>query len=162
MPKQEHMEQKKEQCVKKPGELYFLALIFIIMLLVFIEALEHPGIFPWDPKGPGFIAQIMSLIIMIITILIAIDIIRKDYKEGKISEVVQYLITKQVAAIIIIILIYALLLETLHFELSTLLLLVGTMIFLDRKKPITKIIVSVGTLLFILVVFQTIFQIILP
>lgn len=147
---------------KKGGEFYFLGLLFVLMGFTFKNSLEHPGIFPYQAAGPGFFPQLMSGFILILCVLLVFELLRDNYKEQKFSDVMKFLFSFEVIAALILITLYAVFLEILHFELDTLLFLIAAMIVLDRKEYLKKVIVSVGTLVFIIVIFNTIFQVILP
>ena len=57
---------------------------------------------------------------------------------------------------------YALVVETIHFVPATFLFLVGTMYLLEPDKLVLKLIVSAGTLGLLYLIFSTLFQVVLP
>ena len=94
--------------------------------------------------------------------LLFIQLMRERYKEGKITEVIKSLFCREVIIIIVMVTLYALLLEKLHFAPTTMLFLFFSMVLLERKKPVNKFIISAGTLASIILIFEYIFQVILP
>ncbi|MGI5911842.1 MAG: tripartite tricarboxylate transporter TctB family protein [Syntrophomonadaceae bacterium] len=161
MSEKEQTEQQPVQPVKG-GELYFLGFLFVFMIFVLIEALKQEGIFEGVLGGAGSLPQAISILLLILIILTAVDLLRKNYKEAKFKDAITSIFTMKVLGVIVLIILYAFILETLHFTLTTFLFLLACMIVLERGKYVTKLIVSVGMLVFVIVIFKYIFLIILP
>lgn len=158
----EQEKQKSLQSGKKAGELYFLFILFVLFVILLKEALKQEGILEGVSGGPGIIPQLMSGAALVMVVLLFIQLMRKHYKEGKIIEVIKSLFCREVITIIGMVVLYALLLERLHFVPTTMLFLFFSMILLDRKKTVNKLIISAGMVASIVLIFRYIFQVILP
>jgi putative tricarboxylic transport membrane protein len=158
-------ENKKKHPVqsnKKLGEIYFLVILLALFALFFYEAMGDKGILSGNLGGSGTIPQLMAAAALIMIALLFVQFIKQQYKEGKILEVFKSLFTKELIGIIVMVVLYALLLEKLHFVFTTILFLFFSMILLDRKRIANKLIISVATVAVIVLIFRYIFQVILP
>ncbi|WP_422443930.1 tripartite tricarboxylate transporter TctB family protein [Thermoanaerobacterium sp. DL9XJH110] len=161
------MEEKNEQfelqrTKKNPGELYFLLLLFIINGAFFIESLKLKGIMQGLYNESGFIPQIISAVSIIMISILIIHYIRGNDTEKKPFEALRYLFSRDVIILLVLVILYAFVLEILHFKLATFLFLYISMLMFDRNKPVQKFIISLGTLVSIVVIFAYLFQVILP
>lgn len=145
----------------KPGELYFIISLFMLAGAFLIESLKLKGIIQGSSNGPGVIPQIMSLSILFMLCLVCIQYVR-NHKESAPIKVVRYLFSTEVITLLVLVTLYALLLELLHFEITSLLFLWVGMFLLERRNLLKKLIISVCTLGFLLLVFNYIFKVVLP
>lgn len=150
------------QSKQKPGELYIVSLLFITFVLFFYEAFGDNGILQGELNGPGSISQLIIVVGLIMLVLLFMQFIKKHYKEGTISQVVQTLFSKDLIAIITFIVLYALLLEKLGFILTSILFLFASMVILEPKKILNKLLISLVTVGTIVVIFRYVFQVLLP
>jgi hypothetical protein len=154
-----------EEVVEKPlpkGEYKMLALLMIICGGLFYDSLNSPGLFQGVTSGPGSIPQLVAGSLVLMIVVLAIQSFVKGYKEGSFGEFIHYLFDKDVVILITTVLLYGLIVETIHFVPATFLFLVGTMYLLERKHLLLKIAVSAGTVGGLYLIFSTLFQVVLP
>jgi ABC-type multidrug transport system permease subunit len=82
--------------------------------------------------------------------------------KNKVKETINSMLNRRIVVSIILIFIYAFLLGIVGFEISTLLFLFSIMMFLKAGKWFKVLIISSVTLGVIIVIFSTIFNVILP
>lgn len=146
----------------KKGEYKMLVLLLIICGALFADSLKVPGLVQGVPSGPGSIPQLVSGGLVLLVLGISLPFIKRGYKEGSFKEAINYLFNQDVVVLLIMLVLYGLFLETLHFIPTTFIFLVGTMYLLDRTRLVHKMIVSAGTLAVLVLIFSTIFQVVLP
>jgi hypothetical protein len=156
--------QEKQQLAKqqKPGELFFLIILFAIVGAFFVEAAKLKGLFQGTFNGPGTIPQLIVVVMTIMICLHGYGIYKKSSFSSEPLKIIQYLFSINVIALLIMVVLYAFLLEILHFKLTTFFFLFLLMYFFDRKRPLQKLAVSLGTLGFIIVIFAFLFEVVLP
>lgn len=162
MSAKDNEKQQLEESVQKPGELYFLLILFAIFSVFLYQSLKDKGLLEGEIGGSGTIPQLFTGAALIMIALLFIQFVKKNYKEGKILEVIKFLFSRDLIIIILLVVLYALLLESLHFILTTTLFLFFSMMFLERKKVANKLIISMATVAAIVLIFRYIFQVILP
>lgn len=150
------------QPVQNPGELYFLLLLFSVFSLFFYEALKQDGVLEGELAGPGVIPQLMIGASLIMVVMLLLQFRRNGYKEGKIINVINILFSKDLVAILMTVILYALLLENLKFILTSALFLFFSMVLLDRKKYFHKLMLSLASVAIIVLIFRYVFQVVLP
>ena len=144
------------------GEYKMLALLLIIGLALFIDSLRSPGLFQGVSSGPGSIPQLVAGALVLMVLALAVQGIRRGYREGSLRECAHYLFDKDVVILLISVSIYGLVVETLHFVPATFLFLVSTMFLFDRRQLLLKIAVSAGTVGALHLIFSQLFQVVLP
>ncbi len=153
----------------KPGEKAFSFIILIFSILALIESIR---LFKSDPtsSSAGALPLFLSSIMLIFTLKIILLEDRKtgsenesiDRKEQFISAV-QYIFPKDILVMFVFTLIYCLLLILgLGFVISTILFLIASMTYLMRGQIVKNVIYTAILMVFILIVFQTVFKVILP
>ncbi|MCX7779467.1 MAG: tripartite tricarboxylate transporter TctB family protein [Negativicutes bacterium] len=147
---------------QKKGELKMLALLFVIFGALFLDSLRLDGAFQGHYSGPGGIPQLVSALMLVLIVVAAVNLLRQGYKEGTFQDIVTFLFDKDVVILLIMVTLYGLLVETLTFIPTSILFLVGTMYLLERKNLIRKIVISVSTVAVLVLIFSTIFQVVLP
>ncbi|MDA8226322.1 MAG: tripartite tricarboxylate transporter TctB family protein [Desulfitobacterium hafniense] len=160
-------ESSKEQTAAEPkpspkGELKMCALLLVISGALFVDSLKVDGIFQGVSNGPGSIPQLVSGLLVLMVISVAVSLLVKGYKEGSFKELAHYLFNKEVLILLAAIILYGWLVEILHFIPTTILFLILTMYVFDRKQFVKKLIISVGTVAVLVLIFKTLFQVILP
>jgi hypothetical protein len=85
-----------------------------------------------------------------------------NHSNNRIRETLNALMNKRIVVTIIMVLVYAFLLELIGFELATLLFLFGIMLFFKAGNWKKVLIVSGVTVGLVVIVFSTIFNVILP
>lgn len=146
---------------EKPGELYFIFFLFLLTGAFLLESFKLKGVLQGSFNGPGAIPQIMSLTILFMLFLVCIQYVR-NHKEAAPVKVVRYLFSAEVITLLVLVTLYALFLELLHFEITTLLFLWAGMFLLERRNPLKKLIISVCTLGLIILIFAYVFRVIMP
>lgn len=144
------------------GELKMCALLLVISGALFVDSLRSEGFLQGVSNGPGSIPQLVSGVLVLMVIAVAVSLLRQGYKEGTFSELAHFLFDKEVVILLSSVILYGLLVETLHFIPTTILFLIATMYLLDRKQLVKKVIISVGTVAVLVLIFSTLFQVILP
>ena len=144
------------------GEYKMMALLLIICGALFIDSLRSPGVFQGHSAGPGSIPQIVAGSLVVMLVVLAIQYLKRGYKDGSFGDLIHYLFEREVVILLTTLTIYAFIVETIHFVPATFLFLVGTMWLLDPKKLLQKVIISAGTLGLLYLIFSTLFQVVLP
>lgn len=155
-------QQKNQKTNQRPGELFFIIILFAIFGAFLIEAVKLTGLIQGASKGPGTIPQLVVFLVLILICIQGFFQIRNYSNKEKLDEILGYLFSKEVVLILLMVVLYAFLLEKLHFEITTLLFLFTAMYFIDRRKPLQKLLVSLGAIGFIVVVFAYLFKVVLP
>jgi putative tricarboxylic transport membrane protein len=150
------------QSTQPKGEYKMLALLLIICGALFYDSLRSPGLFQGVSSGPGSIPQLVAGALVLMVIALAIQCFRRGYKEGTWAETVHYLFDKEVVILLSTLVVYGLVIETIHFVPATFLFLVATMYLLERKQLWLKVAVSAGTVGVLYLIFSTLFQVVLP
>lgn len=145
-----------------PGEYGVIALLFVIVAILFAGSLALPGIFQGHTNDAGTLPQIATFLALVLLGIEFAKLLVKRQPAGGLRQIARYLFSKEVFILIGAVVCYALLLELLHFELTTALFLWGCMFLLDRKRPIHKLIVTGCTVGGIVLVFSTVFNVMLP
>lgn len=154
--------QQSSQSDQKPGELYLLFMLLLVFVLFFYEALKNKGIMEGKISGPGIIPQLIAVGSIIMIFILFMQFISNHYKEAKVFEVIETLFSKDLIVIIVAVVLYALLLEKFKFILTSAVFLFFSMIALEPKKIINKLLISTVTLAFIVFIFKYVFQVVLP
>ena len=144
------------------GEYKMILVLFSICLALFVDSLRSPGVFQGESAGPGSIPQLVSGALVLMLAFLAVQFMRKGYREGKFSDLIHYLFDREVVVLLTTLTIYGFIVETIHFVPATFLFLVSTMYLLDPRKLVMKIVVSAGTLAVLYLIFTTLFQVVLP
>jgi hypothetical protein len=139
-----------------------MLLLFIICAALFVDSLNSPGVFQGESAGPGSIPQLVAGALILMIIGLAMQFLKRGYKEGTFGDLMHHLFDKEVVILLTTLAIYAFVLETIRFVPATFLFLVGTMYLLDRRKLLQKVIISAGTLAVLYLIFSTLFQVVLP
>jgi uncharacterized protein involved in response to NO len=149
--------------VTPAGELKLLALLMIIGVTLFVDSLKIDGVFQGANNGPGTLAQLIALALIFLVGGRAVVLIKDaEYKEGNWQQLKKYLFDQQVVILIVMIILYGLLVETLHFVPTSILFLITTMYLLERKEFVKKSIISCVFVGILYLVFSTAFQVVLP
>jgi len=144
------------------GEYKMLLLLMVICGGLFIDSLNSPGLMQGVTSGPGSIPQLVAGALVLLLVVLAIQCFARGYKEGSLAEAAHYLFDRDVVILITTVLIYGLIVETIHFVPATFLFLVATMYLLERKQLWLKIAISAGTVGVLYLIFSTLFQVVLP
>ena len=144
------------------GEYKMMAILLIICSALFYDSLRSEGIFQGENAGPGSIPQLVSGLLLLMIIGLSMQFLKKNYKEGSFGDLVHHLFNREVVILLTTIIIYGLVVETIHFVPATFLFLVSTMYLLEPKKLLLKVGVSAGTLGVLYLIFSTLFQVVLP
>lgn len=162
MPINEHSKQQNIEHKQKTGELYFLMILFLLFSVFFIDALKYEGVIEGRINGSGIVPQFISVVVLIMILMLFIKTLKNNDKKIKIAEILKFLFCREVIIIIMMIILYAVLIEKLHFVPTTMFFLFFTMLFLDKTRIGNKFVVSTCTIASIFVIFRYIFNIILP
>lgn len=152
----------KPDHARPKGEYKMMLVLFVICLALFVDSLRSPGIFQGQSAGPGSIPQLVTGALLLMIIGLAVQFAKKGYREGSFGDLMHHLFDKQVVLLLATLIVYGLVVETIHFVPATFLFLVATMYLLEPKKLLLKVIVSAGTLALLYLVFSTLFQVVLP
>jgi len=156
-------EQKNnEQNNSNPGEYLILIFILIAGIAFFSEAINLKGIIQGETSGMGAFPQIITSIIISLTLLEIIKLYRSNYKQGKFSDLIAYVFSKEVVVLIVLVISYALFLQKLGFTIATFLFLFITMLVFDRSQVLKKLIITLLVLFVVTVIFKEIFNVLLP
>ena len=148
--------------VHPKGEFKMLGLMFIICLGLFLDSLRSEGLLQGHGAGPGSIPQLVGAALVLMCVFLGIQLFKIGYKEGTLKEFAAHVFDKDVVILFSMLILYGLVVETLHFVPATYIFLVVTMYLLDRKQLIKKMIISAGTLGVQYLIFSTLFRVVLP
>jgi putative tricarboxylic transport membrane protein len=152
----------KPDHARPKGEYKMMLVLFIICMALFVDSLRSPGFFQGHSAGPGSIPQLVTGALLLMIAGLAIQFVRKGYREGSFGDLLHHLFDKQVVILLTTLTIYGFVVETIHFVPATFLFLVATMYLLEPKKLLLKVVVSAGTLAVLYLIFSTLFQVVLP
>ena len=144
------------------GEFKLMALLFAICMALFVGSLDSPGFFQGHSAGPGSIPQLVAGGLLLLIIGLAVQYLRRGYREGSFADLMHHLFDRQVVVLLVNLCIYGFVLEALHFVPATFLFLVATMYLLEPKQLLLKVVVSACTLGLLYLIFTTLFQVVLP
>ena len=150
------------------GELGFLIVLlcfgcfaFVASVMMFLKNTK------WDSMGA--FPFIVTSIMLITGIIMYLQMRKNDavFEKGtalveRIKQTIQFMFPGKVSIVILYVVIYAVLMRFVGFAISTYLFLAAAMITLKPNKIVRSLIISLGILIFILVVFQFVFQVVLP
>ncbi len=159
---QEKERLEKQHAQQKPGEIFFLFILFAIVVAFFVESAKLKGMLQGSFNGPGTIPQLIVFAMIIMICVQGLMIFKNNPRGGETVEILRYLFSSKVIVLLILVTLYAFLLEILHFEITTFLFLFILMYSFDTRKPLQKLIISLGTVGFIIVVFGYLFEVVLP
>jgi len=145
-----------------PGEYIVILIFFIMSCVVLFESFKSKGVIQGELSGPGALPQVMPFLTCVLIIALAIQLVRKHVKPAKINEVIHYLLCKNNIILILAVCIYGILVEWLHFRLTTMLFLFVCMWIFDRKRPLQKLLISIITVIILELIFSAIFKVMLP
>lgn len=145
-----------------PGEYLLVGLLFLIVGALFLESLKLPGIYQGHTNHAGTLPQAVISLILLLLGIQAVGLLRRRGTLGSLREARSYLLSKDVIVLILGVAAYAFLVELLHFEITTFLFLWGCMMFLDWRRPWLKLLVSLCTVAGLILIFHTIFHVVLP
>lgn len=145
-----------------PGEIWLLGLMFLITLALFVDSLKLGGIFT-GLTNPNSLPQLFLLAMFFLIVMVACGILFRDhFRERSLKEALSHLISRDVVVLLVMVLVYVAVLPFAHFTVTSLIFLFGTMYLLDRKKPLVKVVISVGVVAAILIIFHYLMQVVLP
>lgn len=153
----------------KPGEIVFLFILLGIGAGALIESINMYMDDP-TPSSYGAMPLFLSSIIVLFMIKIIFFESNKTVSESenfvleeKFKIVVKYVFTKDILVVLLMLIGYCLLLVLgIGFELATPIFLFISMSYLMNGKYLQSLIFTVVVMVFILIIFNTIFQVILP
>ena len=151
-----------EPGTRRPGEYWIVGILILIVGALFVESAKLPGIFQGFSNNRGSLPQLMTSTVLFLILLVVIGMFRRGYRQGTFKEGLAYIFSQEVIILLIAVSAYAFLVEWLHFNITTLLFLWGCMFFFDRKRPLHKLLVSAGVLVVLVVIFSTVFNVLLP
>lgn len=153
----------------KPGEKGFSFILLIIGILALIESIK---MFVKDPTPSSYGALPLFLSIVIVVFMLKIILIEDKntgsesdnlpFKE-KVKSAISFIFTRDIIMVFLMLLGYCtMLILGLGFEISTTLFLILSMTYLMGGQILKNGIYTAISMGFILIVFKTIFQVILP
>jgi quinol-cytochrome oxidoreductase complex cytochrome b subunit len=153
----------------KPSEKGFSAILLIIGILALIESVK---MFKKEPTSSSFgaLPLFLSSIVVIFMLKILIfenkksDQVKKLYNlKDLVDSVVRYILHKDIVMVFLLLIVYCFMLVFgLGFEFSSTIFLITSMTYLMKGQIIKNAIYTGLAMAFILIVFKTIFQVILP
>ncbi|MDP3058088.1 MAG: tripartite tricarboxylate transporter TctB family protein [bacterium] len=157
----EEEQSPKDDHASKPGEIYFVVFLLVVVAAFMVEAFKLPGLQNGLVSASGVIPQIVTTAVFFMLIIVAISLLHRE-KRPEIKAVMRFLFSAEVVVLLTLITLYAFLLEILRFQATSLLFLWITMYFLERKQPVKKLIIAAGTVAVIVLIFGYAFRVILP
>jgi len=151
----------EENTERRPGERFLMWFLLVLSLFVFVVAWQMPhDSFSSMGAFPLFIGAVMFLSILRILWKERKVFASWQWKE-EISAIKPFVFPMQVTAYIVVLVLYILLLNPLHFWVSSYLFLVGSFLLLKGAKLVRGLIIGAIALTVIWLLFQYIFRIVL-
>ena len=154
---------------QKPGEKGFSIILLIIGILALLESIK---MFMKEPTSSSFgaLPLFLSSVMVIFALKIILFEYRKSGSENKranfkelFNSTIKYIFPKDIVVVFFLLILYCLFLVFgLGFEISSTIFLIAAMTYLMRGHILKNVIYTGISMAFILVVFKTIFQVILP
>ena len=154
---------------RKSGERGFSIILLIVGVLALIESIR---MFMKEPTSSSFgaLPLFLSSVMVIFMLKIILFEDRKSEPENKTSSfkelfnsTINYIFPKDIVVMFFLLILYCVLLAFgLGFEISSTIFLIIAMTYLMRGQVFKNVIYTGLSMAFILVVFKTIFQVILP
>ncbi len=150
---------------RHPGELVFTLLLIAGTLLVGREALRISGLS--GPSSPGFGPLAMVAVVLLGLAYAAVRALldRPAEREPivvRLRRLGAAVLPPPVLGAVPVLVLYLIGLELVGFVLATFLFLLVSIVLLDRGRPIRAALVAAGTVGIIWLLFQQIFQVLLP
>lgn len=145
----------------RPGERIFLWVLIVISILVLVYSLQIPH---KDLSGPGVFPIFIGAILLVsaLRVLWANRNIYRSLPLGQeLRQAADFTFPRTVTVFAVILILYILLLQPLHFIASSYLFLVGSFIFLKGTTVVRAFLTGVGFLALIYFIFQYIFKVVL-
>jgi hypothetical protein len=151
----------EEKIERKPGERFLMWFLLALSLFIFIVAWQMPhDSFSSMGAFPLFIGAVMFLSILRILWKERKVFASWQWKE-EISQAKPFAFPRQVVAYIVVLVLYILLLNPLHFWVGSYLFLVGSFLLLKGANLLRGMIIGAVMLAVIWLLFQYIFRIVL-
>jgi hypothetical protein len=144
----------------RPGEGLFLAVLLLGLAWLLPEALKLPGVFQGQWAGPGSVAQLLLVGMLVLTGGLLLTALRTG--SPAVGATVQYLLSRDAALLLLTAVAYAIAIVPIGFETATFGFLVAAMYLLDPQRFGHKALVAAGTVGTIYVIFARLFAVILP
>ena len=155
----------------KPGEWPFLILLAFMTVALLFDSFKLIGIVDGKLSSPSSVPQVVLFAMLALIAVVAGTLIKNRKAAPQtvrrslpqhVNLICDYLICKEVIILLIGVFAYAFLLPYLHFEITSLIFLAAMMYLLERKNPVKKIFISVGTLVVLLLIFKYFMRVVLP
>lgn len=148
----------------RPGEFYFDIIILLGSVVVLVLAYQISG-FALSAAGTFPMASGGVMVLSILLVLIGNRKKERENKGGFASEMqqaIREILTKEFVVFTILLVLYAVAIEPLHFLPSSIVFVCLSMIYLKGCSPGKAILIGTGTLGCIYVVFLYFFKVLLP
>lgn len=132
-----------------------VSLIALSVFAVF-QSIKISG-YELTPTSPGAFPLFISVLLLIFSVWIFVEGGKKDGNASK-----DKIFTKEIIGIVILLILYSLLLESIGFEIATFGFLFLSISYLSKKNTIRNLLISLLTVGIIIFVFKTVFKVILP
>jgi len=156
----QNQEQKTHSTPHRPGESIFI--IFVVLGLVGLmpEALALPGVFQGQWAGPGSMPQLLLGVMF----ALAGGLLIRALRTGSVGlmATVRYLFSRDAVLLLVTVILYAVVLAAVGFEIATFAFLMTTMYLLNPVKPLQKAVIAFATVSVIYAVFALLFEVVLP
>lgn len=143
---------------RQPGERIFCFLLVVFSLYLFWQAYQIAGFSSLSSSGAFPLAT--TAVMIITSCIVFINSLKLPKDEN--STFFYHCLPPVVAIVMAAILVYAVILESLGFILSSALFLFCTIQYLYRRNVLTTISLTLLALIIIYIVFRLLFQVILP
>lgn len=145
---------------KKPGETIFGFLMLGLSLFLFWQAYEISGFN--SLSSPGALPLATSALMVISSAIALVDDFRRPDGDHPLRHFFRQILPLSVALMIGIILLFAVMLETVGFIITAFVFLVASIQLLHHRSFATSLLVATVALVFIYLIFRIIFVVVLP
>lgn len=146
------------QALRRPGERIFCLLLVLFSLFLFWQAYKIAGFSSLSSSGAFPLAT--SAIMILTSCIVFINTLKLPAEQN--TYFIHHCFPPIIAIVTAFILVYAVVLESIGFILSTAVFLFCTIQFLYRRHVLTTLSITLVSLIIVYIVFRLVFQVILP
>lgn len=145
---------------RKPGETGFNIVLLLLSIFLFYQAYQIAGFSALS--SPGALPMAATAVMVITTCIIVIKDFARPAAEGGMQAFFVQIVPFTIAVMCALIILFAVVLQTVGFIITALLFLWASIWFLQKRGAVPAALLALLTVVVIYVLFRLIFQVILP
>ncbi|REG85063.1 tripartite tricarboxylate transporter TctB family protein [Marinomonas pollencensis] len=150
--------QLSSQKVRKPGERIFCLLLIVVSIFLFWQAYQIAGFSSLSSSGAFPLAASATMVLA--SCVVFVNTLKLPAAEG--IQFFRHCLPPVVSIIMAIILLYAVVIDSLGFILSSFVFLFVCIQLLYRRSPLFTLAISIVSLIVVYIIFRLVFQVVLP